>query len=179
MGCVNVKKTKRIVILVSLLIICLIATIVVLKFPYNKSKNELNNELNSNIENITDKLLSNKVDVPDESSKVDKNENGIADPIDIVNSARKEAEQKTLYIDAYYTGGYPPEGVGVCTDVIWRGFKGINVTIKDLIDKDIKENMAEYKGINGKPDSNIDFRRVINQDVFFKKNCIMLRFVWL
>ena len=119
-------------------------------------------------------MVINKVDVPDESSKRDKNENGIADPIDIVNSARKEAQQKTIYKDAYYSGGYPPDGEGVCTDVIWRGFKEINVSIKDLIDKDIKQNMAEYKGVKVKPDSNIDFRRVVNQDVFFKKNCILL-----
>ena len=166
----DVKKTKIIGILVSLLVVYVVATIVVMKFPGKKS----NNELNSQIENITDELPVNIVDVPDESSKVDKNANGIADPIDIVNSARKEAEQKTTYVDAYYVGGYPPDGEGVCTDVIWRGFKGIDVSIKDLIDNDIKQNMAEYKGINGKPDPNIDFRRVVNQDVFFKKNCISL-----
>ena len=123
------KKTKVIVILVSLLAICSIVTMVALKFPYNKS----NNELNSYIENITDKLPINKVDVPDESSKVDKNSNGTADPIDIVNSARKEAQQKTIYKDEYYTGGYPPEGEGVCTDVIWRGFKGYISLYTNLI----------------------------------------------
>ena len=80
-------KKKVIAILVSLLVICVIATVIELKIPYNKA----NNELNSNIENIIDKLPINKVNVPDESSKVDKNENGIADPIDIVNAARKEA----------------------------------------------------------------------------------------
>ena len=36
-GVLNVKKTKVIVILVSLMIICSIATIVALKFQYNKS----------------------------------------------------------------------------------------------------------------------------------------------
>lgn len=163
-------KKKVIAILVSLLVICAIATVVELKIPHNKSINELN----SNIENIIDKFPINKVNVPDESSKVDKNGNGIADPIDIVNAARKEAEQKTIYKDAYYIGGYPPEDEGVCTDVIWRGFKGINVSIKDLIDKDIKKNMDQYKGVSGNPDSNIDFRRVLNQDVFFKKNCTQL-----
>jgi len=165
-----VKKKKVIVILVGLLVICLMAVIVVRKFQYNTS----NNELSSQLEETTDELLSNKVEVPDESSKVDKNENGIPDPIDIVNSARKEAEQKTTYKDAYYVGGYPPDGEGVCTDVIWRGFKSINISIKDLIDKDIKENMAQYKSIKGRLDPNIDFRRVLNQDVFFKKNCIQL-----
>ena len=164
------KKKKVIIIIVGVLAICLMVSIVVRKFQYNIS----NNELNSQIEETADELPINKVEVPDESSKVDKNENGIPDPIDIVNSARKEAEQKTTYKDAYYVGGYPPDGEGVCTDVIWRGFKSINISIKDLIDKDIKENMAQYKGINGRPDPNIDFRRVLNQDVFFKKNCIQL-----
>jgi len=165
-----VKKKKVIIIIVGVLAICLMVSIVVRKFQYNTS----NNELNSQIEETADELPINKVEVPDESSKVDKNENGIPDPIDIVNSARKEAEQKTTYKDAYYVGGYPPDGEGVCTDVIWRGFKSINISIKDLIDKDIKENMAQYKSIKGRLDPNIDFRRVLNQDVFFKKNCIQL-----
>ena len=164
------KKAKVIGISVSLVVICLIAIIVVPKFKDTKS----NNELQTKVEEITDELPINKVVIPDESSKVDKNGNGIPDPIDIVTSARKEAEQKTIYKDAYYVGGYPPDGEGVCTDVIWRGFKSINISIKDLIDKDIKENMAQYKGVNGKLDPNIDFRRVLNQDTFFKKNCIQL-----
>lgn len=146
------------------------ATIILQKFQYNKT----NTELNIQIKQTTDVVPIRKVNVPDESSKVDKNENGIPDPIDIVNSARKEAEQKTIYKDAYYIGGYPPNGEGVCTDVIWRGFKGIDISIKDLIDKDIKENKTQYKGVNGKADPNIDFRRVLNQDTFFKKNCIQL-----
>ncbi|MFT8348365.1 DUF1287 domain-containing protein [Clostridium saccharoperbutylacetonicum] len=164
------KKTKTIIIVLSLIAIISATVTIVVKLKYNKPNNELNNK----VEEIADDISVNKVDVPDESSKVDKNQNGIPDPIDIVNSARKEAERKTIYKDAYYVGGYPPDGEGVCTDVIWRGFKGINVSIKDLIDKDIKENMSKYKGINGEADPNIDFRRVLNQDVFFKKNCIQL-----
>ena len=160
------RKTKIIVLIGILVIIGSIVAIIALKVPADK--------IISKIDEITDELQINKVEVPDESSKADNNQNGIADPIDIVNSARKEAEMKTVYKDAYYVGGYPPEGEGVCTDVIWRGFKGIGVSIKDLIDKDIKENIAQYKRINGKPDSNIDFRRVVNQDVFFKKYCISL-----
>jgi uncharacterized protein YijF (DUF1287 family) len=165
-----VKKVKTIIIVLSLIAIISATVTFVVKFKYNKP----NNELNSKVEEIADDISVNRVNVPDESSKVDKNQNGIPDPIDIVNSARKEAERKTIYKDAYYVGGYPPDGEGVCTDVIWRGFKGINVSIKDLIDKDIKENITQYKGINGKADPNIDFRRVLNQDVFFKKNCILL-----
>ncbi|MHC1684177.1 MAG: DUF1287 domain-containing protein [Clostridiaceae bacterium] len=168
------KKTKAIAISISILVIVSIAAIGILKFIGNKSNNQLDNQLNNQLEKTNDEETSDIVKVPDESSKVDKNANGIADPIDIVNSARKEAEQKTVYKDAYYVGGYPPEGEGVCTDVIWRGFKALDISIKDLIDKDIRQNMNQYRGVNGKVDPNIDFRRVLNQDVFFKKNCISL-----
>ncbi|MDD7796448.1 DUF1287 domain-containing protein [Clostridium sp. 'White wine YQ'] len=144
-------------------VVLFVTFIIYVKIQYDKG-----NEI---IDKVIDKLPIDKVEVPDESSKVDKNNNGIADPIDIVNEARKEVEKKTIYKDAYYSGGYPPDGEGVCTDVIWRGFKGINVSIKDLIDKDISENLGAYKRVNGKPDPNIDFRRVVNEDIFLKRNC--------
>lgn len=118
--------------------------------------------------------IGKRVEVSDEYSKVDKNKNGIPDPLDIVQAARKEAENKTKYKDAYYVGGYPPEGEGVCTDVIWRGFEGINVNLKNLIDEDIKKNKDEYWRIDGKEDPNIDFRRVPNQLVFFQQHAISL-----
>lgn len=114
------------------------------------------------------------IKVPEEYSRVDKNNNGTADCLDIVFAARKEAEYKTEYKDAYYLGGYPPDSEGVCTDVIWRGFKGMGVDFKALVDKDIKNNVSAYPRVNGKPDTNIDFRRVRNLDVFFKRNALSL-----
>lgn len=158
-------RKRKVLIFCVLLIIISIATIAFLKQKY-KSILE-NNSIGDIIENLPIK----KIVVPDESSKEDKNNNGIPDPIDIVNEARKEVERGTLYKDAYYTGGYPPEGEGVCTDVIWRGFNAINVSIKELLDKDIRENLKEYRRVNSKPDPNIDFRRVLNQDTFFKRYC--------
>lgn len=114
------------------------------------------------------------VKIPEEYSKIDKNNNGVPDSLDIVNAARKEAENETIYKDAYYNGGYPPDTEGVCTDVIWRGFKGMEVDLKSIVDKDIKNNLSAYPRVNGKPDPNIDFRRVRNLDVFFKRNAITL-----
>lgn len=107
------------------------------------------------------------IEVPADFSQADNNQNGIPDPIDVVKAARKEVEQRTPYKSAYYAGGYPPDEEGVCTDVIWRGFKGAAVTIKDLIDEDIATNTDMYVRVNGKPDPNIDFRRVPNQHVYF------------
>lgn len=129
------------------------------------------------LEAIIDKIeiiFKKEVKVPEEYSLVDKNNNGIADPIDIVNQARNEIKKKTQYKSNYYVGGYPPEGEGVCTDVVWRALKGANINLKEMIDKDIKENIKFYKRVEGKPDPNIDFRRVLNQDVYFKRNCTSL-----
>ena len=102
----------------------------------------------------------------------DKNANGIFDLDEFVLGAREEAKQKPLYRSAYYQGGYPPNTEGVCSDVIWRAMKAAGYNLKDLIDADIKANLAAYPRVReagGKPDPNIDFRRVPNLDVFFKR----------
>lgn len=114
-------------------------------------------------------VYERKVNVPNDFSKVDKNSNGVADPIDVVNEARKEVEKKTPYKDGYFANGYPPDTEGVCTDVIWRAFNGINVNIKGLLDSDIMKNTSQYWRVEQKPDPNIDFRRVPNLDVFLKR----------
>ncbi|SHK29231.1 hypothetical protein SAMN02745248_02228 [Hathewaya proteolytica DSM 3090] len=111
-----------------------------------------------------------KVNIGIINEDVDNNKNGISDPIDIVNAARQEVKNKTTYKSAYYVGGYPPNNEGVCTDVVWRAYKGIGVSLKDLMDKDIAENTELYPRVHGKPDPNIDFRRVVNQLVYFERH---------
>lgn len=112
--------------------------------------------------------LDRVVHVPEAYSLVDSNDNSIADPIDIVNSARKEVENRTNYKSGYYDGGYPPDDEEVCTDVIWRGLKGAGIRLKDVMDVDINKHNNLYSRVNGKPNPNIDFRRVPNQDVYLK-----------
>lgn len=103
-------------------------------------------------------------------SKNDYNQNGIDDYTDILLGARKDAKNKPRYKNKYYVGGYPPDNEGVCTDLIWRAFKNAGYSLKDMVDEDIKNNMSNYPRVNGKPDSNIDFRRVKNLKVFFDNN---------
>lgn len=74
------------------------------------------------------------------------------------------------YDDKYYAGGYPPEDIGVCTDVVWKGFRGIGVNLKNLVDKDIAENIEAYSDVVSVPDPNIDFRLVPRLEVFFQRN---------
>ena len=121
-----------------------------------------------------DKPFVQVVQVPNNYSTVDSNNNSIADPIDVVNSARQEVEQRTLYKSAYYDGGYPPEDEGVCTDVVWRGLKGAGIVLKDVLDSDVLSNTDLYPRVEGKPDPNIDFRRVPNQNVFFQRYALTL-----
>lgn len=116
-----------------------------------------------------DSPFTKEVTIPEDYSTIDRNNNGIPDPLDFVQAARVEVEQRTPYNSTYYAGGYPPDTEGVCTDVVWRAFMGANIHLKDLMDKDIADNTKLYPRVEGKPDGNIDFRRVPNQDVFFER----------
>lgn len=103
-------------------------------------------------------------------SAVDFNGNGIDDYTDFLNGARKDAQNKPTYDAAYVMGGYPPDDAGVCADVVWRAFKQAGYSLKDMIDQDIRKNLNQYPGVNGKPDPNIDFRRVVNLKVYFERH---------
>lgn len=107
-------------------------------------------------------------------SEIDFDNDGIDDYTDIMLGARKDAENHPVYKSAYYSGGYPPDSEGVCTDVVWRAFKNAGYNLKDLINEDIKNNINEYPRVEGKPDSNIDFRRVHNLISFFTRNAAPL-----
>ena len=103
-------------------------------------------------------------------SDTDYNQNGIDDYTDILNGAKIDAKNKPKYVaDSYTVGGYPSDDIGVCTDVIWRALKNAGYNLKDMIDKDISENISFYPATNGKQDKNIDFRRVRNLKVFFDR----------
>lgn len=108
------------------------------------------------------------------TSQSDYDNDGIDDYTDILQGARIEAQNKPTYRSVYYAGGYPPENEGVCTDVIWRAFKNAGYSLKDMIDEDIKNNVSAYPRVEGKPDPNIDFRRVPNLKVYFERNHITL-----
>lgn len=99
----------------------------------------------------------------------DQNNNGKDDYTDILEGEKQFAKFNPKYKSDYYAGGYPPvEKEGVCTDLIWYALKNAGYNLKDMIDKDIKQAKKEY--YIQIPDTNIDFRRVANQEVFFIRN---------
>jgi len=107
-------------------------------------------------------------------SSVDYNKNGVDDYTDIMLGARLDALNKPVYDPSYFEGGYPPDDAGVCTDVIWRAFREAGYNFKDMVDSDIRDNTEIYPRVEGKPDPNIDFRRVPNLMVFFERYAVSL-----
>lgn len=114
-------------------------------------------------------IIRPAVEIEKITDKGDMDKDGIPDMDDIVEGARMEVENKTIYKSTYYKGGYPPDNEGVCTDVIWRALKNAGYDLKSNLDRDIAENLKDYPGVGNAPDPNIDFRRVKNQMVFFEK----------
>lgn len=106
-------------------------------------------------------------------SGVDFNNNGTDDYTDILLGARADAKNRPTYDGTYYEGGYPPDDIGVCTDVVWRAFKNAGYSLRDMVDQDIIARPEAYPKIE-KRDNNIDFRRVRNLRIFFEKHAISL-----
>ena len=101
-------------------------------------------------------------------SSTDFDNDKIDDYSDFVLGARKDAKNKPEYISKYYDTAYPPDNEGVCTDVIWRAFKNAGYSLRLMVDNDIKSYPDDYPNIKHR-DNNIDFRRVINLNVFFNR----------
>lgn len=108
-------------------------------------------------------------------------ENGISEIVaKIVEGARLEAKNKTLYHNSYIRIPYPmgdvPSRIGVCTDVIIRAFRHAGIDLQELIHKDMASNFNKYPqlwGLKG-PDTNIDHRRTPNQMTFFRRKGLSL-----
>lgn len=108
-------------------------------------------------------------------SGVDLNRNGTDDSLDLTAGARWQVQLQPDYKDAYYEGGYPPDGEGVCTDVIWRAFRDAGYDWKAAVDGNIAESTLSYpRVLDAKPDPNIDFRRVPNLYVYLKRTATSL-----
>lgn len=105
-------------------------------------------------------------------SSVDKDNDGIDDQTDILNSVREYIKTKPKYKSKYYATGYPDDEYGVCTDVVAQGLKGAGYDLQELVNEDIINNKELYN--IDIVDKNIDFRRVKNLRVYFKRHAIEL-----
>ena len=103
-------------------------------------------------------------------SKTDYDKDGIDDYTEYLNGEKQYAKWNPSYISNYYAGGYPEvEKEGVCTDVIWYALQTAGYDLKKMMDKDIEETQKKGTYNIEIVDQNIDFRRVINQEIFFQR----------
>ncbi|MBZ4036466.1 DUF1287 domain-containing protein [Flavobacterium sp. 17A] len=81
------------------------------------------------------------------------------------------------YDPAYFKIDYPngdvPKNKGVCTDVVIRAYRILNIDLQKEVHEDMIENFALYPNLKKwgmtKTDTNIDHRRVPNLEVFFER----------
>ena len=106
-------------------------------------------------------------------SPIDGDGDGLEDYQDLVRGARDYIATNPHYKSKYYAAGYPDDGLGVCTDVIWQAFRAAGYELKDLVDDDINAAPEAYPFIPV-PDGNIDFRRVNTLDTFFRRHAQVL-----
>lgn len=83
--------------------------------------------------------------------------------------------EEVIYDSSYFSIDYPngdvPKGKGVCTDVIIRAYRKMEIDLQKLVHEDMKANFRDYPQIWGlkTTDRNIDHRRVPNLMRFFKR----------
>jgi len=151
------EKAKRIKLII-LLFILLFFILIITFFVY-----------------IDPKLYSQKVYTTEELgitvvvSDYDVDGDGIDDYTDILQGARQYIATNPKYESKYYNGGYPDDGCGVCTDVIWKAYQSAGYNLKSMVDEDIRNNLNVYSTIVI-PEPNIDFRRVKTLKIFLDRN---------
>lgn len=88
---------------------------------------------------------------------------------------------KVTYDPSYFSIPYPngdvPANKGVCTDVVIRAYRKMNIDLQKKVHEDMKANFSKYPSLKKwglkKTDTNIDHRRVYNLETFFTRNGIV------
>lgn len=105
-------------------------------------------------------------------SMTDKDLDGMDDQTDILSNVRDYIATKPKYKSKYYASGYPDDQYGVCTDVVGFGLLGAGYDLMEMVHEDIIQNRNLYHIET--VDQNIDFRRVRNLQIYFKRHAISL-----
>ena len=82
------------------------------------------------------------------------------------------------YISIKYPNGDVPKSKGVCTDVVIRAYRKLDIDLQKEVHEDMKANFSKYPNLQKwgmtKTDTNIDHRRVPNLEIFFERKGIKL-----
>lgn len=89
--------------------------------------------------------------------------------ISIIDSSIRYAPD---YVSISYPNGDVPAKTGVCTDVVIRAYRKLEIDLQKEVHEDMKKRFSEYPKTWGlkSTDKNIDHRRVPNLQTFFKKH---------
>ncbi|MBT2969443.1 MAG: DUF1287 domain-containing protein [Candidatus Thiodiazotropha sp. (ex Ctena orbiculata)] len=100
----------------------------------------------------------------------------------LVSAALERTKHSVRYDGSYltitYPGGDVPNNIGVCTDVLIRSYRALEIDLQQLVHEDMAANFDAYPsrriwGLTG-TDSNIDHRRVPNLQIFFSRHGLSL-----
>ena len=91
------------------------------------------------------------------------------------NAAIQIIDKNVIYTPDYvklkYPNGDEPAKTGVCTDVIIRAYRKLNIDLQKEVHEDMAANFTKYPNLKKwglkTTDKNIDHRRVPNLEVFF------------
>ena len=92
----------------------------------------------------------------------------------LIQQAINQTKIEVKYVPAYVTIKYPngdvPINTGVCTDLVIRSYRGVNIDLQKEVHEDMVKNFKNYPKLwkLKAPDTNIDHRRVPNLMTFFK-----------
>jgi uncharacterized protein len=129
------------------------------------------------------------IDMNDLGITSDADNDGINDQEDIMLGAKSQLVPPAKNIFTleeeelnYYAGGDPPAEIAISTDIIARAMLDAGYVLMDLVYEDIANNFDQYplREIWGQTvcDPNIDYRRIQNFEIFFKRNTISLSTVF-
>jgi len=88
-----------------------------------------------------------------------------------IELTRDRVQYDPSYFSIPYPNGDVPASKGVCTDVVIRAYRKLNIDLQKEVHEDMKHNFSLYPKKWGlsKPDPNIDHRRVPNLMTFFTR----------
>jgi uncharacterized protein YijF (DUF1287 family) len=93
----------------------------------------------------------------------------------LADSAATLTGQQVTYDPQYFSIDYPngdvPANKGVCTDVVIRAYRKLNIDLQKEVHEDMRSDFSAYPKNWGlkKPDKNIDHRRVPNLMTYFER----------
>ena len=107
------------------------------------------------------------------SAELDRDNDGIPDPLDILIGAKKTVLNRAAYGAGYQTLDYPMGDIsrqqGVCTDVVIRAVRNAGLDLQQALTRDIRRAPNAYPMVR-RPNPHIDHRRVRTLLPYFQRH---------